>query len=197
MAEKNTVGMIKKRQEYSAAIKMNISKTIDKLVKDRQPVNVSSVARQANCSKNTVRKHDDLMERIEGLRAVQSKKGSIVEPKQGKKNHDDRMIALHDKNKELEQKVNQVIEQLIDQTELQIEIDRLKADNTRLVKRNVELENIKSELVKNLEELTVVLDKRRDTNAALNLVNLSQKETAVTTREDPPCDQNHKVGEQL
>jgi len=182
---KNTDGMIIKRREVSATIKVAISRAIDKLVNDKQPINVSSVARKARCSKTTVRKHEDQMERIEGLRAIQSNnKKSRQNPKPGKQSTDDRMISLYDKKKELEHQIDMLKEQLIDQTVLQLKIEELTEHNTRLVEKNTELAAIKDELVKQLEELTKILDKRREASAVLTLVPSPDKEVAATVIEE-------------
>jgi hypothetical protein len=124
------------------------------------------------------------MKRIEALReAQQKKKPDSVESKKGK-HRDQRMIELYDRNKELEQKINKVIEQLIDQTELEIKIKELMDDNTRLVKKNTELAALNEQLEKQLKELRYILDKRRDPGSILNLVTLGKKEVAATTTED-------------
>jgi hypothetical protein len=181
MARKNTEGMIKKRQEESAAKKVDISIAIDKLVKDKKLINISSVARQAKCSKNTVRKHQDLMTRIEGLREIQSTEKGSAKSRQRNTKNDNRTIALYELNKELKHKVDRVITQLIDQTELEIEIDRLKSDNARLIKKITLTEAMNFGLKKQLEELTSILEKNRESSVVLSLVSSNNQEVSAQT----------------
>ena len=112
--------------------KVNVA--IDKLKKKGKGINFESVSKEAGVSRATLYNNDQLKERILSLRvmAKSSSTDDVVEVEKDKMNlKDERIVALRDRIKQLEEDKRKLIIQLVNYEELKSENERLKR---RLVK---------------------------------------------------------------
>jgi hypothetical protein len=112
--------------------KVNVA--IDKLKKKGKGINFESVSKEAGVSRATLYNNDQLKERILSLRvmAKSSSTDDVVEVEKDKmKLKDERIVALRDRIKQLEEDKRKLIIQLVNYEELKSENERLKR---RLVK---------------------------------------------------------------
>jgi len=106
-----------------------VSKAIDKLKRKNKPINFETVSKEAKVARATLYNNPQLKERILGLRAIS--KGvpldDIVAVKKDKiQLQEEKVIALREKVKLLEDDKKKLIAQLIDHEELKEENERLK-----------------------------------------------------------------------
>lgn len=111
-----------------------VNAAIDKLKKKGKGINFESVSKEAGVSRATLYNNDQLKERILSLRAMakSSSTDDVVEVEKDKmKLKDERIVALRDRIKQLEEDKRKLIIQLVNYEELKSENERLKR---RLVK---------------------------------------------------------------
>lgn len=111
-----------------------VNAAIDKLKKKGKGINFESVSKEAGVSRATLYNNDQLKERILSLRvmAKSSSTDDVVEVEKDKmKLKDERIVALRDRIKQLEEDKRKLIIQLVNYEELKSENERLKR---RLVK---------------------------------------------------------------
>lgn len=106
-----------------------VSKAIDKLKRKNKPINFETVSKEAKVARATLYNNPQLKERILSLRAIS--KGvpldDIVAIKKDKiQLQEEKVIALREKVKQLEDDKKKLIAQLIDHEELKEENERLK-----------------------------------------------------------------------
>lgn len=106
-----------------------VSKAIDKLKRKNKPINFETVSKEAKVARATLYNNPQLKERILSLRAIS--KGvpldDIVAVKKDKiQLQEEKVIALREKVKLLEDDKKKLIAQLIDHEELKEENERLK-----------------------------------------------------------------------
>lgn len=111
-----------------------VNTAIDKLKKKGKGINFESVSKEAGVSRATLYNNDQLKERILSLRvmAKSSSTDDVVEVEKDKmKLKEERIVALRDRIKQLEEDKRKLIIQLVNYEELKSENERLKR---RLVK---------------------------------------------------------------
>ena len=104
-----------------------VNKAIDKLKRKGKPINFETVYKEAGVSRATLYNNPQLKERILSLRAI-SKASPLDDVVAVKKLQlkDDKISALREQIKKLEDDKKKLIEQLVDYEELKAENERLK-----------------------------------------------------------------------
>ena len=105
-----------------------VNKAIDKLKRKRKPINFETVCKEAGVSRATLYNNPQLKERILSLRAISkaSPLDDVVAVKNKLQLKDDKISALREQIKKLEDDKKKLIEQLVDYEELKAENERLK-----------------------------------------------------------------------
>ena len=106
-----------------------VNKAIDKLKRKGKPINFETVYKEAGVSRATLYNNPQLKERILSLRAI-SKASPLDDVDAAYKDKlqlkDDKISALREQIKKLEDDKKKLIEQLVDYEELKAENERLK-----------------------------------------------------------------------
>ncbi|ABR47775.1 hypothetical protein Amet_1596 [Alkaliphilus metalliredigens QYMF] len=139
---RNTKSIVKmKKAENEQTIK-DVNLVIDNMKCQRRSINFATVAEQANVSRGTLYNNDILKERIISLRTMEraTKKGCsiediIIKPSNRVLEQDKKIKALCEEIRELKQKQEKLIFQLV-------EMKEIKAENKWLGERIKELEYI-------------------------------------------------------
>lgn len=125
---KQVAGIIDYAEEKNKETLKKVHKTIDSLKKKKKNINFSSVAEAAGVSRATLYNNPQLKERIRGLRAL-SKAGPLddaVAKKDKRQLQEEKIVALREKVKQLEEDKAKLIVQLVQMEELKRENKRLK-----------------------------------------------------------------------
>lgn len=106
-----------------------VHKAIDSLKRKKRNINFDSVSKEAGVSRATLYNNPQLKERILSLRAVSKGiplDGTITVAKAKKQLQEEKIIALRQKVKQLEEDKAKLIAQLVEMEELKQENERLK-----------------------------------------------------------------------
>jgi len=106
-----------------------VHKAIDSLKRKKMNINFDSVSKEAGVSRATLYNNPQLKERILSLRAVSKGVplvGTITVAKDKKQLQEEKIIALRQKVKQLEEDKAKLIAQLVEMEELKQENERLK-----------------------------------------------------------------------
>lgn len=112
-----------------------VNKAIDKLKRTKKQINFETVAKEAEVSRATLYNNAELKERILSLRAISksSPLDDVVAVKKDKVQlQEEKIIALRERVKQLEEDKENLIIQLVKMEELREENDRLKNQLTRI-----------------------------------------------------------------
>jgi len=112
-----------------------VNKAIDKLKRTKKQINFETVAKEAEVSRATLYNNAELKERILSLRAISksSPLDDVVAVKKDKVQlQEEKIIALREMVKQLEEDKENLIIQLVQMEELREENDRLKNQLTRI-----------------------------------------------------------------
>jgi len=140
--KRNTKAITEMRKKDSDTAYEDIIEAIKTLKKAGKPINKSSVAKQAGCSRTTVYKHSDIVEQIEGIeaRAKNKKTDKDGDLPKVKEERNDRIKMQYNRIKQLERDLNMAMIQLVAMEDLRRE--NAKKDNNiqRLTKQKNDLE---------------------------------------------------------
>lgn len=106
-----------------------VSKAIDKLKRKNKPINFETVSKEANVARATLYNNTQLKERILGLRAISKSSpldSVIAVTKEKTQLSQEKIIALRERVKKLEEDKKKLIVQLVDYEKLKEENERLK-----------------------------------------------------------------------
>lgn len=138
----NIQGLIKSRKQEHLKTMEEIKIAIDTLKQAGKPITIMAVAKKAGCSRTTIYKYPEIIERIQGLqaRASKGKRTDSSENRVQQKQNADRVRAQYDKIKKLEQELNLAMLQLVNMEDLQREASKLRATNERLQGQKTDLQ---------------------------------------------------------
>lgn len=100
-SKRNTLAIREMRKKDSESTREGILEAINQLKSSHKPINKSSVAKQAGCSRTTIYKHQDIMEQIEGIEARAKGKDKNTEEytRESKEKRNDRLKKQYDRIK--------------------------------------------------------------------------------------------------
>jgi len=154
-SKRNTLAIREMRKKDSESTREGILEAINQLKSSHKPINKSSVAKQAGCSRTTIYKHQDIMEQIEGIEARAKGKDKNTEEytRESKEKRNDRLKKQYDRIKQLENDLHLAMIQLVNMEDLKREnviksetIERLLNQKKELEEKILILKTIREEI---------------------------------------------------
>lgn len=140
--ESNIQGLINSRKQEHLETMERIKLTINVLKQSGKPITVMAVAKKAGCSRTTIYKYPEIIERIHGLQVISTKDKQLATTtkQSNRKQHADRAKAQYDRIKKLEHELNLAMLQLIKMEDLQRELSKMTEANERLQSQKTDLQ---------------------------------------------------------
>ena len=129
VSEKQLAGIKAHAEAKNRATIEKVNKAIDRLKRKKKPINFETVCKESGVTRATLYNNPQLKERILSLRAISkaSPLDDVIAVKKDKMQlKDDKIAALRERVKKLEDDKKKLIVQLVDYEEVKAENERLK-----------------------------------------------------------------------